>query len=97
MAIKRFQDLTLADDFMFGEVMRQPDNARPFLESLLGKKIGRISTVDKQKDFTDGWSLHGVRLDVCLEDEAQTQYDVEMQTGTSYDFGAANPILSEQH
>lgn len=85
MAIKPFQELTLADDFMFGEVMRRPENAKPFLEALLGKKIGSITTIDKQKELTDGAALHGVRLDVCLEDENQTQYDVEMQTGASYD------------
>lgn len=85
MAIKPFQELTLADDFMFGEVMRRPENAKPFLEALLGKKIGSIATIDKQKELTGGAALHGVRLDVCLEDENHTQYDVEMQTGTSYD------------
>lgn len=85
MAIKRFQDLTIADDFMFSEVMRRPENAQPFLEALLEKKIGRITAIDKQKDIKDGLSLHGVRLDVCLEDEDQTQYDVEMDTGTSHD------------
>ena len=85
MAIKPFQELTLADDFMFGEVMRRPENAKPFLEALLGKKIGSITAIDKQKELKDGAALHGVRLDVCLEDEERTQYDVEMQTGTSYE------------
>lgn len=85
MAIKKFKDLTLADDFIFSEVMRQPENVKPLLESLLMKKIGRITLADKQKDIKDGFTLHGVRLDVCLEDEQQTQYDVEMQTGASYD------------
>lgn len=84
MAIKPFHELTLADDFMFGEVMRRPENAKPFLEALLGKKIGSITAIDKQKELTDGAALHGVRLDVCLEDESRTQYDVEMQTGASY-------------
>ena len=84
MAIKPFHELTLADDFMFGEVMRRPKNAKPFLEALLGKKIGSITAIDKQKELTDGAALHGVRLDVCLEDESRTQYDVEMQTGASY-------------
>ena len=77
MAIKPFHELTLADDFMFGEVMRRPENAKPFLEALLGKKIGSITAIDKQKELTDGAALHGVRLDVCLEDESRTQYDVE--------------------
>ena len=64
MAIKPFQELTLADDFMFGEVMRRPENAKPFLEALLGKRIGSITAIDKQKELTDGAALHGVRLDV---------------------------------
>ncbi len=85
MAIKKFQDLSLVDDLIFSEVMRQPENVRPFLEALLGKRIGEIRSIDKQKDLKDGISLHGVRLDVCLEDERQTQYDIEMQAGTSYD------------
>ena len=47
MAIKPFHELTLADDFMFGEVMRRPENAKPFLEALLGKKIGSITAIDQ--------------------------------------------------
>ncbi len=82
-AITKFEDLTWADDYRFGEVMRQPENSKPFLEALLGKKIERITAIDKQKDIKDGFSLHGIRLDVCLEDEQRTQYDVEMDTGTS--------------
>ena len=45
MAIKPFHELTLADDFMFGEVMRRPENAKPFLEALLGKKKGECVDV----------------------------------------------------
>ncbi|MEH2933605.1 Rpn family recombination-promoting nuclease/putative transposase [Acutalibacter sp. JLR.KK004] len=79
MPVKKFQDLTLADDFIFGEVMRQPDNIKPFLEALLGKEIARVVVIDKQKDLKDEYDAHGIRLDVYLEDENHTKYDVEVQ------------------
>ena len=79
MAIKKFQDLTLADDFMFGEVMRRPENVKPFLEALLNIRIAEINVIDKQKDLDDTYDFHGIRLDVYLEDENRTKYDVEMQ------------------
>lgn len=81
----RIEDLSLANDFIFSEVMRQPENVRPFLEALLGKRIGEIKSIDKQKDIKDGISLHGIRLDVALADEQGVQYDVEMQAGNAYD------------
>ena len=79
MPIKPFKDLSLVDDFMFSEVMRRPENIKPFLEALLEKKIERVVTIDKQKDLKDTYDAHGIRLDVYLEDEHHTKYDVEVQ------------------
>lgn len=79
MPIKPFKDLSLVDDFMFSEVMRRPENIKPFLENLLEKKIQRVVTIDKQKDLKDTCDAHGIRLDVYLEDENHTKYDVEVQ------------------
>ena len=36
--IKRFEELKLKDDFMFGVVMRNPKYCKPFLETILGIK-----------------------------------------------------------
>lgn len=79
---KDFQSLTLADDFMFGEIMRQVRFCKPFLEALLDTKIADIHVVDKQKDLTDEYNYHGIRLDVYIEDDNGTKYDIEMQTTT---------------
>ena len=79
MPIKPFKDLSLVDDFMFSEVMRKPENIKPFLESLLETKIQRVVAIDKQKDLKDTYDAHGIRLDVYLEDEHNTKYDVEVQ------------------
>ncbi len=78
-------DINLSNDLVFGEVMRQPENVKPFLEAVLEKKIAEITYIEKQQDIKDGIHLHGIRLDVSLADQAGTQYDVEMQTGRAYD------------
>lgn len=75
-----FKELPLSDDFMFGEVMRRPKICKLFLEALLGKKIAKIKYITKQKDISDSFISHGIRLDIYLRDEAQTVYCVEMQT-----------------
>jgi len=69
--------LPLSDDFMFGEVMRQPEVCQLFLECLLEKDIARIEYISKQADLTDDVSGHGIRLDVYLNDAAGTHYDIE--------------------
>ncbi len=78
-------DINLSNDLVFGEVMRQPENVKPFLEAVLEKKIADITYIEKQQDIKDGIHLHGIRLDVSLADDAGTQYDIEMQTGRAYD------------
>lgn len=82
---KGVEELTLANDFIFGEVMRQPENVKPFLEAVLEKRIAEITYIEKQQDIKDGFELHGIRLDISLEDSEKTQYAVEMQTGQAYD------------
>ena len=39
--IKRFEELEIRDDFMFGVIMRNPKYCKPFLETVLNIKIGR--------------------------------------------------------
>ena len=76
---KAVEGLSIASDYIFGEVMRQPENVKPLLEAVLEKKIQRVVTIDKQKDLKDTYDAHGIRLDVYLEDENHTKYDVEVQ------------------
>ncbi len=73
-------ELPLRNDFMFGQVMRQEEICKLFLEELLDISIQRIEFIDRQKDFTDSYEYHGIRLDVYLKDEAGTVFNVEIQT-----------------
>jgi predicted transposase/invertase (TIGR01784 family) len=72
-------ELPLHSDFMFGQVMRSEGICSLFLEALLGVSIQRIEFLDRQKDFTDSYEYHGIRLDVYLKDEAGTVFNVEIQ------------------
>ncbi len=83
--LKRLQDATLADDYMFGQVMSREAIAAAFLTALLQKPIRKISRISRQSDFTDSFFAHGVRLDVYLNDENGTHYDIEMQTTNQKD------------
>lgn len=74
-----FKELPLSNNFIFGQVMRNPTVCKLFLEALLQKSIGKVVYIDKEKDFADTIGAHGIRLDIYLEDEHSTRYNIEMQ------------------
>lgn len=74
------RELPLKNDFMFGQVMRNPDICKLFLEDLLDREIDHIEYIENQKELCDSYEHHGIRLDVYLRDDAGTVYAIEMQT-----------------
>ena len=72
-------ELPLHSDFMFGQVMRSEGICKLFLEALLDVSIQRIEYLDMQKDFTDSYEYHSIRLDVYLKDDKGTVFNVEIQ------------------
>ncbi|WP_418373809.1 hypothetical protein [Agathobacter sp.] len=46
---KKFEVLTISDDFMFGIIMRNPKYCKPFWETILNIKISRIEYPQDQK------------------------------------------------
>ena len=77
---KPIEELTIVDDFMFGAVMRDPTLCKPLLELVLGVKIRKIEYPELQKTIDARYGSKAIRLDVYVEDEAGTVYDVEIQT-----------------
>ena len=75
---KRLQELTIKDNFMFGAVMTDADNCKPFLQMVLGVPIERVE-VSKERCMIYHPEYKGVRLDVYAKDENYTRYNVEMQ------------------
>lgn len=79
MELKRFEDLTLADRFIFFKVMQDPDLCRRLLEIILGVEIARIEYEEGERSMEARYDAKGIRLDVYIRDGAGTVYSVEMQ------------------
>ena len=62
---KSFDDLTIADDFMFCKVMQNEGICKEFLEMVLSNKIGKIAYLSPQNSVAAGIEAKSIRLD-CL-------------------------------
>ncbi len=76
---KNFDDLTIADDFMFCKVMENEDVCKTFLELVLSEKIGKINELSTQKTIITNSESKSVRLDILVTDMKKKIYNVEMQ------------------
>ena len=54
MRRKTFDELTLMDDYMFAQVMRNTEFLKPFLESILGFEIADIQFIEPQRSEKEG-------------------------------------------
>ena len=79
--VKRYEELEFTDDFMFCKVLTtNPELTKELLETILGVRIRQIHFPESQKQIEITSDGRGVRLDVYVEDDDNTVYDVEMQT-----------------
>ena len=76
---KSFDDLTIADDFMFCKIMQNEEVCKTFLEMTLADKIGTISYISSQNAIVTGSEAKSIRLDILVKDETGKTYDIEMQ------------------
>lgn len=76
---KKYEDLTITDDFMFGKVMHHPERCRKLLEMILDIRIREVVFLDEQDSMNPDYAAKGIRLDIYLEDAENTVYNVEMQ------------------
>ena len=72
MTRKPFEDLTLADDFMFCKVMEHESLCRPFLEMLFSVKIEKITYLSSQNTVSADLGAKTIRLDVLVKDGSGT-------------------------
>ncbi|MDE7312419.1 MAG: Rpn family recombination-promoting nuclease/putative transposase, partial [Eubacterium sp.] len=79
--MKRYQELSFTDDFMFCKVMTaNPELCRRILELILGKKVKKVVMHGSQKTIDITAGAKSIRMDVYLDDEEGTVYDLEMQS-----------------
>ncbi|MBO4701548.1 MAG: hypothetical protein J5625_02665, partial [Lachnospiraceae bacterium] len=81
MGRKKYDELTFVDDFMFCHILTMNLNlCKELLELLLDMKIERIEVPEVQKTIEPKYDSRGIRLDLYVQDEIVTVYDLEMQT-----------------
>ena len=81
---KCFDDLTIADDFMFCKVMQDEGICKDFLEMVLANEIGKIAYLSPQNSVATGIEAKSIRLDVFIKDENGKFYDIEMQVSNEH-------------
>ena len=82
---KSFDELTIADDFMFCKVMQDKSICTTVLNMILADSIGQISDISYQKTFDQTGYAKSIRLDVWVTGSDGSVYDVEMQTTNKQD------------
>lgn len=78
---KSVDELTFADDFMFGKVMENKEICKEILELLLGIKIGDIKYPKLQEVLNPYYDAKSIRLDVFVEDSEKV-FDIEIQVAS---------------
>ena len=76
---KAFEELTLADRFIFYKVMQDKELCRRLLEIILNVEIERIEYPEGEKTIEVKNDAKGIRLDIYVKDEEAVVYNVEMQ------------------
>lgn len=77
---KKYEELNFTDDFFFCKIlMKNKRLCKELLELILQIKISKIIFTVEQKPIEVTADGRGVRLDVYVEDDAKTVYDIEMQ------------------
>ena len=75
---KRYEELSIEDDFMFGKVMEDKELCRDVLQCLLEEPVGELEDVRTQREFRYTSKGKPIRLDVYTRDQKRI-YDAEMQ------------------
>ena len=84
MTRKPFEELTIADNFMFCKVMEHKAICKEFLEIVFRCKIEKITYLMSENTVTTNSSAKTIRLDVLVKDGSGSSYDLEMQVGNEY-------------
>lgn len=86
MIKKRYEDLEFIDDFMFCKILTtRLDLCKELIELILDIDIKDIKQCENQKPIELKYDSRGIRLDVYVNDENGTVYDLEMQTSKKKD------------
>lgn len=91
---KTIQELNLEDDFLFAKVMSDTEICRKILEKILKVSIKKVEIPTTQKTINILYESKGIRLDVYVNDDKGTIYNVEMQRGKKTELLYFRPFFS---
>ena len=77
---KRWEELTITDDFMFSQVMKDKEICKEVVETILGVKVGKIKFLTSQHEIEITLEAKSITMDVYLRDEKKI-INVELQNG----------------
>ena len=80
--MKKYEELDITDPFIFAKVMSEKELCKPLLENILNIKIRDIVYVDYEETIQMTAKSKGIRLDIYVEDDNNTVFNIEMQTAT---------------
>lgn len=92
---KTIKELNLEDDFLFAKVMSDREVCRRVLEKILGIPIRKVVLPTTQRTINILFEGKGIRLDVYVNDNKGTIYNVEMQRGKKRSFLNVHAITWE--
>lgn len=76
----KWEELGIANDFLFGKVMTDPELCKGLLQRILPElDIVKIEYPEVQKAIKPDADAKSVRLGVYVNDDSQSVYDIEMQ------------------
>ena len=78
--VTMWRELSLSDNFLFQKVMRNKRLCKKLIEKILQIKVRDITYPEEEKTIQMGMDIKSIRLDVYVEDDKGTVYDLEMQT-----------------
>ena len=84
---KQYEELGITDAFMFAKVMSNKEICKPVLEQILNIKIRDIEYLDYEETIQIAPGSKSIRLDIYVEDDKNTVFNLEMQT-TNYEVKA---------
>ena len=67
--MKKFDDLTFSDHYMFEKVLQNKEICKEILERLLKINITHIEYPEIEKEISPYYETKGVRLDVYVKDK----------------------------
>ena len=77
--IEKWEDLTLANNFIFQKYMSNKENCKKLLSEIFGRPIEKIEYHSLEKTIKEGFDAKGIRVDVYFKGDDRV-YNVEMQT-----------------